>query len=148
MPVCRHHFLKISNNYCMSLWTYSTSVRNTGRPGRQWRLRKKNWRLEFGHLVAKIADDQARRGERPHPSAKRAATGTVRIHGRGRGRIVIERGCGCCAKIALKNGCCTSAGAAALGGRLRSRVAHDQQAAADTKACHSIFRSCRSVFGS
>ena len=30
------------------------SVRNTGRPGRQWRLRKKNWRLEFVESVAKI----------------------------------------------------------------------------------------------
>ena len=32
--------------------------------------KKKNWRLEFGDLVAKIAGDQARRSERRHPSAK------------------------------------------------------------------------------
>ena len=33
-------------------------------------------------------------------------------------------------------------------GRAATESRHAQQAAADTKACHSIFRSCRSVFGS
>ena len=93
-------------------------------PWRQWRLRKKNWRLAFGDLVAKIAGDQARSSEQRHPSAKRAATGTVRIHGRG--RIVIQRVRGCNANS--------------------TESCRDQQAA-DTKACHSI-RSYRSVFRS
>ena len=72
--------------------------------------------------------------------------GTVRIHQRGRRRIVIERGRGgrgCSAKIDQKNGCCIYRRWAAA---MESR--RDQQEAADAKACHSIFRSCRSVFGS
>ena len=88
--------------------------------------KKKNWRLEFGDVVAKIAGDQAgavsdviRRRSAPLP-------GTVRIHGRGRGRIVIERGRGCSAKIDQKKMAAVSTGA----GRAATESRRDQQEAA------------------
>ena len=68
------------------------------------------WRPGTAHSVS----DVIRQRSAPPP-------GTVRIHGRGRGRIVIERGRGCSAKIDQKSGCCIFR--RWPGGRLRSRVA-------------------------